>query len=62
MIEFVYHQTKHFFLDCSSFQAMYEYESIFDERIESDVIKERVLTAKERVEQLQKLREELTNQ
>ena len=40
---------------------MYEYESIFNERIKNDAIEERVLTAKERVEQLQKLREELTN-
>jgi len=53
IIEFIYHQTKHTSLNCSSFKVMYDYELIFDIYIKNDAMKEEVSTAKERVEMLQ---------
>ncbi len=53
IVEFMYHQTKHFSLSCSLFKVMYNYESIFDIHIKNDAMKEEVSAAKERVEMLQ---------
>jgi len=60
VIEFMYHQTKHFSLSCSLFKVMYDYESIFDIHIKNDAMKEEVLTVKECVEMLQDMQNMLT--
>jgi len=52
IVEFIYHQTKHASLSCSSFKVMYDYEFIFDIYIENDAMKEEVSAAKKRVEML----------
>ncbi len=60
IVEFIYHQTKHASLSCSSFKIMYDYEFIFDIYIENDAMKEEVSAAKERVEMLQNVQNTLT--
>ena len=53
IVEFMYHQMKHFSLSCSFFKIMYDYKSIFDIYIENNAMKEEVSAAKEHVEMLQ---------
>ncbi len=53
IVEFIYHQTKHASLSCSSFKVMYDYKLIFDIYIKNDAMKEEVSAAKECVEMLQ---------
>ncbi len=60
VVEFMYHQIKHFLLSCSLFKVMYDYESIFDIHIENDAMKEEVSAAKKWVEMLQDMQNTLT--
>ncbi len=60
VVEFMYHQMKHFLLSCSLFKVMYDYESIFDIHIENDAMKEEVSAAKKWVEMLQNMQNTLT--
>ncbi len=53
IVEFIYHQTKHTSLNCSSFKVMYDYELIFDIHIKNNAMKEEVSAAKECIEMLQ---------
>jgi len=61
LIEFIYYQIKHFSLECSFFQATYDYKSIFDIHIENDAIKEKVSVAKKKVSVAKKHIKQLQN-
>ena len=52
IVEFMYHQMKHFLLSCNLFKIRYDYESIFNIHIENDAMKEKVSAVKEYVEML----------
>ncbi len=62
IVEFIYHQTKHALLSCSSFKIMYDYKLIFDIHIKNDAMKEEVSAAKKCVEMLQDVQNTLMKQ
>jgi len=53
VVEFMYHQMKHFSLSCNFFKIMYDYKSIFDIHIKNDAMKEEMSAAKKCIEMLQ---------